>query len=162
MSFCLLQSGNVFELGGITRSILLLCGWDDGPLIAGLPPALNLPVFICMPGWRVSYPRTQHNAPAYLLWGGYQKFLELLVHIKIANYFRVICLILSSDRQYSSAVDLRKQVLNQRSFPGTDEVDHAHRMPQRFLSVPDIHVSNDAPKDIKGRAGSKPKLEVSI
>ena len=43
----------------------------------------------------------------------------------------------------------------------TDEVDHARSMPQRFLSVPDIHVSNDAKKDIKGRAGSKTKLGVS-
>ena len=66
-----------------------------------------------------------------------------------------------SDRQYSSAVDLRKQVLNQKSFPGSDEVDHSGHMPQRFLSVPDIHVSNDAPKDIKGRVGSKTKLGVS-
>lgn len=69
--------------------------------------------------------------------------------------------LLSSDRQHSSAVDLRKQVLNQGSFPGTDEVDHARHMPQRFLSVPDIHISNGAPKDIKGRAGSKTKLGVS-
>lgn len=68
---------------------------------------------------------------------------------------------MSSDRQYSSAMDLRKQVLNQRSFPGTDEVDHARHMPQRFLSVPDIHVSSDAPKYTKARAGSKTKLGVS-
>ncbi|XP_078359591.1 tyrosine-protein phosphatase non-receptor type 13-like [Oculina patagonica] len=67
---------------------------------------------------------------------------------------------LSNDRQYSSTMDLRKQVLTQKSFPGTDEVDHARQMPQRFLSVPDIHVSSEAAKDMKlGKIGSKTKLE---
>ena len=66
-----------------------------------------------------------------------------------------------SDRQYSSTMDLRKQVLSQKSFPGADEVDHARQMPQRFLSVPDIHVSSEAAKDMKGRTGSKTKLGVS-
>ena len=69
--------------------------------------------------------------------------------------------LLLSDRQYSSTMDLRKQVLTQKSFPGNDETDHAHQMPQRFLSVPDIHVSTEAAKDTKGRTGSKTKLEVS-
>ena len=58
-------------------------------------------------------------------------------------------------------MDLRKQVMTQKSLPGTDEVDHARKMPQRFLSVPDIRVGGEAPKDKKGKRGSRTKLGVS-
>lgn len=59
-------------------------------------------------------------------------------------------------------MDLRKQVMTQQSLPaGTDEVDHKGKMPQRFLSVPDIHVSGDAPKDKRATKGSRTKLGVS-
>ncbi|XP_022779941.1 tyrosine-protein phosphatase non-receptor type 13-like isoform X3 [Stylophora pistillata] len=62
-------------------------------------------------------------------------------------------------RPYSSTMDLRKQVITQQSLPtGTDEVDHSRKVPQRFLSVPDIHVSGNAPKDKKGAKGSRTKL----
>ena len=71
------------------------------------------------------------------------------------------CLLLS-DRQYSSTMDLRKQVMTQKSFPGIDMVDHGHRAPQRFLSVPDIHISSEPQKSTKSRSGSKTKLGVSV
>ena len=72
-----------------------------------------------------------------------------------------ICLFLSN-RPFSSTMDLRKQVMTQQSLPaGTDEVDHRGKMSQRFLSVPDIHVSGDAPKDKRATKGSRTKLRVS-
>ena len=73
-----------------------------------------------------------------------------------------LCFILLSDRQYSSTMDLRKQVLSQKSFPAFDTVDHGSRAPQRFLSVPDIHVSSEPQKSTKNRSGSKTKLGVSV
>ena len=41
-------------------------------------------------------------------------------------------------------------------------VDHGHRAPQRFLSVPDIHISSEPQKSTKSRSGSKTKLGVSV
>ena len=69
--------------------------------------------------------------------------------------------ILLSDRPYSSTMDLRKQVLSQKSVPAFDTVDHGGEAPQRFLSVPDIHVSSEPQKSAKSRSGSKTKLGVS-
>ena len=69
--------------------------------------------------------------------------------------------LLFSGRPYSSTMDLRKQVMSQQSFPGIDTVDHTHRAPQRFLSVPDIHISSKPQKSKKTDSGSKTKLRVS-
>lgn len=52
--------------------------------------------------------------------------------------------------------------MTQQSFPGIDTVDHGHHVPQRFLSVPDIHVSSEPQKSTKSRTGSKTKLRVSV
>ena len=59
-------------------------------------------------------------------------------------------------------MDLRKQVLTQKSFPEIDTVDYGHHPPQRFLSVPDIRVGSGASKSAKSISGSKTKLGVSV
>lgn len=52
--------------------------------------------------------------------------------------------------------------MSQQSFPGIDTVDHTHHAPQRFLSVPDVHISTKPQKSKKTNSGSKPKLRVSL
>ena len=59
-------------------------------------------------------------------------------------------------------MDLRKQVLTQKSFPEIDTVDYGLHPPQRFLSVPDICVGSGASKSAKPISGSKTKLGVSV
>ena len=59
-------------------------------------------------------------------------------------------------------MDLRKQVLTQKSFPEIDTVDYGHHPPQRFLSVPDIRVGSGASKSAKPISRSKTKLGVSV
>ena len=69
----------------------------------------------------------------------------------------------SSGRQFSSAMDLRKPVTSQNTFPGTDTVDNTQQgPPQRFLSVPDIHASTEPKKSTKTVSRSKKKLRVSF
>ncbi|XP_074610552.1 tyrosine-protein phosphatase non-receptor type 13-like [Acropora palmata] len=66
---------------------------------------------------------------------------------------------ISNGRQFSSAMDLRKPVTSQNTFPGTDTVDNTQQgPPQRFLSVPDIHASTEPKKSTKTVSRSKKKL----